>query len=142
MSKKSVLHVGCGPKNPEALHPAFRQQQWQEVRLRINPAVQPDIVDSITDMHVVANESVDAIWSCHSLEYLFAHEVPIALEEFYLVLKPNGLVLIRLSNIQALAREGVRGNLEDVLYESAAGTISSTDVIGGHRLTIVGHPSF
>ncbi|UCD82321.1 MAG: tetratricopeptide repeat protein [Desulfobacterales bacterium] len=136
MSKKYVLHVGCGPKNPEALHPAFKQPQWQEVRLDINPAVQPDIVGSITDMRAVANESVDAIWSCHNLEHLFAHEVPIALGEFYRVLKPNGLVLIRLPDIQAVAREVGRGNLENVLYESPAGPISSIDVIWGHRLTI------
>ena len=75
MSKKCVLHVGCGPQNPEALHPVFRHPQWQELRLDINPAVKPDIVGSMTDMQAVADDSVDAIWSFHNLDHLFAHEV-------------------------------------------------------------------
>lgn len=136
MSHKKVLHVGCGPRNPEALHPAFRQSPWQEVRLDINPAVQPDIVDSITSMQSVADESVDAVWSCHNLEHLFAHEVPLALGEFFRVLRTNGFVLIRLPDIQTVAREVARGNLEDLLYESPAGPISAIDVLWGHRLSI------
>ena len=56
--KKVVLHVGCGIRG---LHPSFKPEQWQELRLDINPDVKPDIVSSITDMKDVSDESVHAI---------------------------------------------------------------------------------
>ena len=136
MNKKRVLHVGCGPKHPKALHPAFQQPEWIEVRLDINPAVEPDIINSITNMHGVANDSFHAIWSSHNLEHLFAHEVPVALGEFFRVLKPGGFALIQLPDIQAIAREVAKGNLEEELYRSPAGPICSIDVMWGFRSAI------
>jgi predicted SAM-dependent methyltransferase len=83
---KQVLHVGCGPPNPQALHATFRSDGWRELRLDINPAVEPDIIASMTQMDAVASGSVDAVWSSHNLEHPYAHEVPLALAEFYRVL--------------------------------------------------------
>ena len=57
-----------------------RARNWREIRLDLDPAVQPDIVCSITDMSPVATDSVDAIWSSHNLEHLQRHEVPLALQ--------------------------------------------------------------
>ncbi len=136
MTKKKVLHVGCGPANPETLHKTFHGDDWEELRLDINPAVEPDIVGSMTDMRVVADESVDAVWSSHNLEHLFAHEVHIALSEFCRVIKKDGFALITLPDVEAIAKEVVKGNLEGVLYQSPAGPISPIDVIWGHRSAI------
>ena len=136
MNQKRVLHVGCGPKHAQALHPVFQQSDWVEMRLDINPAVEPDIINSITDMHDVANESFHAVWSSHNLEHLFAHEVSVALAEFFRVLKPAGFALIRLPDIQAIAREVAKGNLEEELYQSPAGPISAIDVLWGLRSAI------
>jgi len=62
--------------------------------------MQPDIVCSITDMSPVAADSVDAVWSSHNLEHLQRHEVPVALAEFLRVLKPAGLLLLTLPDLQ------------------------------------------
>ena len=93
--------------------------------------MEPDIVGSMTDMSVVADESVDAVWSSHNLEHLFAHEVHIALSEFCRVIKKDGFALITLPDVEAIAKEVVKGNLEGVLYQSPAGPISPIDVIWG-----------
>ena len=45
-----VLHVGCGRPNPDKLHPLFRGGDWRELRLDIDPRVQPDIVASMVDL--------------------------------------------------------------------------------------------
>jgi predicted SAM-dependent methyltransferase len=51
-------------------------------------------------MMPVATGSVDAIWSSHNLEHLQRHEVPLALREFFTVLKPQGLLLLELPNLR------------------------------------------
>ena len=134
MDKKIVLHVGCGRSFLDA--ELFNSREWQEVRLDINPAVHPDIVSSITEMNAVLDRSVDVVWSAHNLEHLYADEVNIALQEFYRVLKPNGLVMITLPDIQAVAQEVAKGRLEKPLYQSAAGPIAAIDILWGHRASI------
>jgi len=41
---KQVLNVGCGPRRRDAPHPVFRG--WREIRLDVDSAVAPDIVDA------------------------------------------------------------------------------------------------
>jgi SAM-dependent methyltransferase len=133
---KTVLHVGCGHNNPNKLHKTFQSPAWREVRLDIDPAVQPDIIGSITDLSMVATASVDAVWSSHNLEHLYSHEVPQALAEFCRVLKPEGFALITLPDLQQVAAYVAQGKLEDVLYQSPAGPIAALDVIFGHRASV------
>ncbi|XGV96994.1 MAG: tetratricopeptide repeat protein [Leptolyngbya sp. BL-A-14] len=136
IAKKLILHVGCGPYDPGALPEPLRTPEWQEIRLDINPDIEPDIIGSITDMSAVPDESVDAVFSSHNLEHLYAHEVPLALAEFYRVLKPGGFVLITLPDIQAVAEYVAQGKLEEVLYVSPAGPIAAIDILYGLRTAI------
>src|SRR5580693_1430150 len=94
-----VLHVGCGPADGQSLHQSFRGPEWREIRVDLDPDVKPDLVASITDLKPIADGSVDAVWSSHNLEHLSAHEVPVALGEFFRVLAPAGVVLITLPDL-------------------------------------------
>ena len=131
-----MLHVGCGPYKPEKLHATFRKEAWRELRLDINPAVQPDIVASMLSMPMVAVGAVDAVWSSHNLEHLYAHEVAVALAEFQRVLKPGGFALITLPDLQAVAELVAADKLEDAAYVSPAGPIAPLDMIYGHGASI------
>jgi SAM-dependent methyltransferase len=130
---RTVLHVGCGPAHPAKLHPAVRGQGWREVRLDIDPAVGPDIIASTTDMTAVPTGFADAIWSSHNVEHLYPHEVPIALAEFRRVLKPDGLVLVTLPDLQRVAELIAQDRLEEPAYVSPAGPIAPLDILYGHR---------
>lgn len=132
---KIVLHVGCGSASVD---PVFPEDQWKEIRVDINPAVKPDIVASITDLTPVASNSVDAVYSSHSLEHLFRHDVPPALAEFYRVLVPGGLVLVIVPDLQSLGARLAEGRLTEMLYVSPAGPISVLDVLFGHSGYIAG----
>jgi protein O-GlcNAc transferase len=133
---KVVLHVGCGPRDHSSLHHEFRGPDWHEVRLDVDPGVKPDVVASITDMSPVPSASVDAIWSHHNIEHIFAHEVPVALAEFFRVLRPGGEALIATPDLQAVARAIAAGRLEEALYRSEAGDISALDIVYGLRSDI------
>ena len=127
------LHIGCGGKNPATLHEAFRGPQWQEVRLDIDPDVEPDILASIVDLSPIRTASVDSVWSSHNLEHLAPHDLPLALAEIHRVLRPGGLFLATLPDLQAVAKLIAEDRLEDAAYESPVGPITPLDILYGHR---------
>jgi len=131
-TRKKVLNVGCG--RADNLDARFRGEEWIEVRLDIDPEVQPDVVASITDMSMIDDGAVDAIWSCHNLEHLFPHEVPVALREFHRVLKTGGFAFVLAPDLQAAAQRVVDDRLEDPVYEAENGTpVSPRDMIYSHE---------
>lgn len=134
---RRLLHVGCGPANKDRLPSCFHTGDWREIRFDINPAVQPDIVGSITDMRMIPDGCIDAIWSSHNLEHLNAFEVPTALAEFKRILKDDGFALITLPDLRAVARHIVNDKLDQPLYISKAGPISALDVVFGHQASII-----
>jgi predicted SAM-dependent methyltransferase len=130
--QKIVLNVGCGYSARPGLHPAFQSDEWKELRLDIDPSVNPDIVCSMTDMHPVESNSIDAIWSSHNIEHLHRHEVPVALSEFMRVLQPGGQLVLAMPDLQKVAELVASDALEDEAYSSPAGPITPLDMIFGH----------
>jgi SAM-dependent methyltransferase len=128
-----VLHVGCGVFDTEKLPLVFRHAGWREIRLDIDPDVKPDVIASITDMQVISDATVDAVYSSHNVEHLYPHDVPLALSEMNRVLKPNGFAFIKVPDLQEVARFVADGKLEDPLYVSAVGVIAPLDILFGHR---------
>jgi SAM-dependent methyltransferase len=132
-----ILHVGCGVYQREKLPPMFRDG-WREIRLDIDPEVHPDVVASITNMRAISDGMVDAVYSSHNIEHLYPHDVPLALREICRVLKPNGFALIKLPDLQEVARHVAQGKLEDPLYMSPMGPIAPLDILYGHRPSLAG----
>ncbi|MEQ9639065.1 MAG: methyltransferase domain-containing protein [Alphaproteobacteria bacterium] len=131
---RTVLHVGCGRDQPGKLHQEFRTDRWREIRLDIDTSVAPDIVASMTDMSPVGDASHDALYSSHTLEHLYWHDVPVALAEFRRVLRPQGMVLLRLPDLEeACKRVAAGASLLDPLYESQVGPINALDMIFGYQ---------
>ncbi len=129
-----VLHVGCGAPDPNKVPAAFfPASSWRELRLDIDPGVSPDIQAPITEMPMVADASVDGVWSAHNLEHLAAHEVPLALAEFYRVRCPGGFALVTMPDLQQVASLVAQGNLEDPADLSAMGPIAPLDMLYGFR---------
>ena len=135
---KLVLHVGCGPPGHPSLHESFRGPGWHEVRLDVDPGVRPDIVASIADMSPVPDASVDAIYSHHNIEHVFAHEVPLVVSEFLRVLRPGGEAVVATPDLQAVAKAIAADRLELPLYRAQVGAITPLDVVYGLRRDIEG----
>ena len=136
----TFLHVGCGQKRQAQTTRGFNQANWHETRLDIDPAVSPDILGSMTDMTAIADGRMDALYSSHNIEHLYAHEVPLALREFFRVLTPEGFAVITCPDLQTIAELVAQGKLTDKAYDSPAGPITPMDVIYGHSPSLAaGH---
>jgi hypothetical protein len=72
VSQRNFLHVGCGGSRKEDAAPGFRGDKWREIRLDMDSAAKPDIVASMTDMALVPDAAVDAIYSSHNTS-IFTH---------------------------------------------------------------------
>jgi len=121
---KKVLHVGCGQATIATMTPGF-QSGWEEVRFDINPEVRPDIVGTITDMAAVPTASVDALYSSHNIEHVYAYQVGQVLREFRRVLKPDGFVVVACPDIETVAGFVAQGKLTEPLYVSPSGPITA-----------------
>jgi SAM-dependent methyltransferase len=130
---KTFLHVGCGVNRKDKTTAAFAGDGWRELRLDIDPGVNPDIVGTMTDMTALGSESVDAIFSSQNLEHLYPHEAPLALAEFLRVMKPDGFAVITCPDLQSIAALVAEDKLTDIAYVSAAGPIAPLDVLYGFR---------
>lgn len=131
---KTVLHVGT-PKlrGKKYFGPGFQGDEWREIRLDLDPYVEPDILASITDMKAVGSGSVDAVFTSHTVEHLFPDDVKLAFEECLRVLKPEGILVLACPDLQSAAAEVAKGNLLGTLYESDEGPIAAIDIIYSFR---------
>ena len=130
---KSFLHVGCGPKRKDQTTRGFATGEWNEIRFDIDESVNPDLVGTMTDMSAVQTESVDALFSSHNIEHLYPHDVPVALKEFFRVIKSDGFVVITCPDLVSVCKLVAEDKLTDAAYTAPAGPITPLDILYGHR---------
>jgi len=134
---KTFLHAGCGHKNKSRCR-GFNNDNWKEIRFDIDKSVNPDIVGTLIDMKLVQTGSVDAVYSSYNIDHIYPHEVPIALREFYRVLKEDGIVVITCPDLQSVCEIIAQDKLLEPLYESPIGPITPIDVLYGSRKQVAG----
>ena len=130
---KRLLHTGCGKKSIVDTTPGFNTGEWEEVRLDIDPDVNPDIVASITDMSAVQTGSMDGVFSSHTIEHLHPYEVETAMAEFNRVLKPDGFLVVTTPDLESACRAVLEGGPLKVVYTTDIGPMTPLDIIYGYR---------
>jgi predicted SAM-dependent methyltransferase len=133
---KTFLHVGCGQKQKNRTTKGFNTPDWSEIRLDIDPSVQPDVIGTMTDMSAVDTASVDAVFSSHNIEHLYPHEVPLALSEFLRVLKSDGIAVITCPDLKSVCALIAEDKLTEAAYTSPAGPIAPIDILYGLRTSM------
>ena len=132
---KNLLHVGCGYNTKENTL-KYYDDEWKETRVDINPDVNPDILGTMKDLSSVQNNSYDSVFSAHSIEHVYIHEVNTVLKVFYRVLKQNGFLVITCPDLKSISKLIVEDKLLEVAYESPAGSINPADMLWGHSNSI------
>jgi predicted SAM-dependent methyltransferase len=124
-----LVNLGAGPKGQTWVPDYFKD--WREFRVDIDPAVSPDLLADMTDLSAIESGSVDAVWTSHCLEHLFAHQVAKAISEAYRILSDDGFLCLIVPDLQAIGEYLVNDKLHEVVYESPAGPIIAHDIIYG-----------
>ena len=138
-SVRRILNAGSGHRSARGIAPLFTSTGWEETRLDVDPMVAPTVIGSITEMkNLFDAESFDAVWSSHTLEHLFAHEVPLALREFKRVLRSDGFALIMCPDLESVANHLLQHGADEVAYSSPAGPITAIDMLYGHSASVAG----
>ena len=133
---KTFLHVGCGPVHKENTTAGFSSDNWHELRFDIDPNVNPHYIGTMTDMTAIEDNFVDAIYSSHNIEHLYAHEVAEALSEFKRVLNEDGFLVLTCPDLQEVAKLIAEDKLTEPAYTSPAGPITPLDILYGFRPSI------
>ena len=127
---KKVLNVGGNSKDIP-LPPQYAG--FEHLLLDIDPSGKPDVVCDARNLTTLEAGAFDAVYCSHNLEHYYRHDVPKVLSGFLHVLKEGGFAQIRVPDLAAVMKATIdRGlDVEDVLYESAAGPITVLDVLYG-----------
>lgn len=133
MSKKRILHAGCG----HSCLPAYFGE-FEEVRLDLDPACKPDILASMADIPADIG-LFNGVYTCHALEHLAPYDVLPCLEGFRRVLKPDGAVIVIVPDL-----EGIEPT-DEVVYTAIDGggnavPVTGLDMIYGHSLYLKDMP--
>jgi SAM-dependent methyltransferase len=123
------LNAGCGPPGNTRLPALFRK--WKQIRVDVDAGMKPDIVANIADLSPIADASVDAVWSAHAAEHLYAHQVPAAFSEFRRVLKGTGFACIVVPDLQAIAQWIAEDRFHETIYQSKSGPVTAHDMVCG-----------
>ncbi|MBO6561533.1 MAG: SAM-dependent methyltransferase [Nisaea sp.] len=115
---KTLLHVGCGRQSKETLPPLDFETQWKEIRIDLDPDVEPDIVDDIRTLSKVADGTGQMLFSKHNIEHLDYHEVPLCFSNFHRVLDDTGFAIVRTPDLVAICRAILEHGPETKLYEA------------------------
>lgn len=131
-----VLNVGGGSKATPI--PAYFSD-WQHDLLDIDDRGNPDLVCDARELGNLEPGQYEAVYCSHNLEHYYRHEGLKVLQGFVHILKDDGFAEIRVPDIAQVigAVQEQRIDLDDVLYQSAAGPISAHDVIYGLQSEIV-----
>lgn len=130
--QRDWLNVGSGAAGSGLRPPGFVEGDWREFRLDADPAVEPDFLAPAHDLALVADGSMDAVFSSHCIEHLYLDQAVPALSEWRRVLRPDGFLLLVCPDLQAAAEMIA----QDRLFDKAYCGIRPYDIVFSHQTLV------
>ena len=98
------VHLGCGKKHFSG---------W--INIDVDHTVNPDIVDDITNLSIIEDNSVDLIYACHVLEHIGRWKWRSVLKLWSSKLKQGGTLRISVPSFEAVVnRYNQKHNITEV----------------------------
>lgn len=135
-----VLNVGAGSR--ETHLPAIYLDAVV-VYLDADARWNPDIVLRAQDLGTLPAESYDAVYSAHTLEHFYTHDLGPVLRGIAHVLKPEGFAHIVVPDIGNVLKKfggDFPWGLDSRVYYSESGWITVHDLLYGHAVAVAHHP--
>ncbi len=133
--QKTLLNVGGNSKHiqlPEVY------SGWKKVLLDIDSSIQPDICCDARNLLSLTPGEYDVVYCSHNLEHYYPHESPMVLQGFRHVINSKGAIDIHVPDLGQLMKIVINNDMDinDFLYQSAAGPITVHDVLFGYGVEI------
>jgi SAM-dependent methyltransferase len=138
--RKIVANLGCWHTPLDRSEFTEGLRDYYELRVDLDESCNPHLVSDITQLTALANESVDCVFSSHSLEHVHFHDLPACIAEWYRVIKPEGEARIIVPNLKAVGEMLARGEILGTMYDSGAGPVLALDMIYGFRQYVKDSP--
>jgi SAM-dependent methyltransferase len=129
--EKYFFNIGCGRSSIQDTNHAEEFLGMKEVRVDIDEAISPDVVADLLDLTNIPSDIADKVFIHHCLEHVDPYSVKQCIKQMHRILKPAGELIIVVPDLKVTARHILEGTLNDTLYSSPAGDITSHDMIYG-----------
>jgi SAM-dependent methyltransferase len=134
--ERVLVNLGSGSREAISLPTYF--DAWKQLRVDVDPLVEPDILADLTDLSPIPANHADAVWASHCIEHLYEHQVMTALNEFRRVVRDDGFVCVIVPDLQAVANYVAADRLHEPIYDSPAGPVTAHDIFFGYGTAIAG----
>jgi len=95
------LHLGCGEKRIEGF-----------INIDILQHKNVDVIDDVSKLKSIENESVDLIYACHVLEHFKRNEYMEVLKRWLELLRPEGILRLSVPDLEKVAHLYVEGKYD------------------------------
>jgi predicted SAM-dependent methyltransferase len=134
--KKIVVSLGWGSAHQGTLSRHFKPEEWNEVRVDMDAAVNPDLVSSLHHIPAIPDASVQGVWIGHVLQRLSFPEASAVIVEAMRMLKDGGELLVAVPDMQLAATYLANGEGEAEVFHAPAGAITAIDMLFGFQKLI------
>jgi SAM-dependent methyltransferase len=127
---KTFLHVGVGSFNDKIPN---KFKGWKEIKLNVDPATNPDICTSLTNLGDIEDGTFDAVWCPFSLRQVYSDQVNHVFQDLLRILKVDGFLYSQMYDLQKVAEFVEEKGLNTPLFKAPAGPICGLDIFYGFR---------
>ncbi len=106
------IGINCG----SGQRPFFSNDAISWIGIDSNPKWNPDIVADWNHLDMFADNSIDVIVSCHSIEHAGCGEADGFISESHRILKPGCSLIILVPDPKAIARRYLDNQLDEYMY--------------------------
>jgi len=125
-----LLNIGSGPASLTI--PAY-YEDWDAVRLDIEPRNEPDLLMDAMDLDTLEASQFDAAYASHLLEHIYPQGLERFMRGVHHVLVADGFVDFRVPDALAACRRATEdGTLDAPCYTVAVGTVTAWDMLYGY----------
>jgi SAM-dependent methyltransferase len=96
----------------------------------------PDILDDIRTLETIPDDSYDMFWASHCLEHVYFHEHHLCIKNWKRILKPGGVGIIAVPDLQYVFETGVTSGLHGEAYKINGVSYSLFEMLYGAKQEI------
>jgi hypothetical protein len=130
---KNVINLGSGASKLHDMNYTEDLIDYNEITVDLDLDNSPMIYADMRNLSMISANSIDCVYSSHSLEHVAFHDVRTCLLEWFRIIKPGGEVRVIVPNLKTIFQYIKDGNILDKIYDSDCGPISAIDMIYGYR---------